>query len=213
MNPPGQSFFKHIIKDPSSLWLLVSNLLTILLAIWQHWNAGTIFFIYWCQSVIIGLFTVLSILSSILVFSGAPLSSPPNRWSWIAFKICWAAFFVLHYGFFHFCYFQIFEEMFRHAESREVFVGVCIFFLTHLFSWVYHKSWEGKKNVMRFAAFMYQPYVRIIPMHITIILGVGVLMYSQTSFGNTALVSLFLIVKTWMDLQMHLVEERMATSL
>jgi hypothetical protein len=47
---------------PPVISLLFANLVTIVLAIAGHWDVATVMFIYWAQSVIIGIFTVITLL-------------------------------------------------------------------------------------------------------------------------------------------------------
>jgi hypothetical protein len=49
---------------PPLISLLSANLVTIVLAIAGNWDAGSVIFIYWVQSVIIGIFTVTSIVGA-----------------------------------------------------------------------------------------------------------------------------------------------------
>ena len=47
--------------NPPLLSLLAANIITIILAILENWDLATILFIYWAQSVIIGIFTVFTL--------------------------------------------------------------------------------------------------------------------------------------------------------
>ena len=44
--------------------LILANLVTIVLAILGNWDLATVMFIYWAQSIIIGIFSVISILGA-----------------------------------------------------------------------------------------------------------------------------------------------------
>lgn len=48
--------------ESSAKMLLLSNLLTIVIAILFHWSILTLLWGYWLQSIIIGLFTVVKLL-------------------------------------------------------------------------------------------------------------------------------------------------------
>ena len=54
----------EIADDPPLMSLIAANLLTIAFAIIGNWDLATVLFIYWAQSVIIGIFTVVSLLSA-----------------------------------------------------------------------------------------------------------------------------------------------------
>lgn len=49
--------------NPSTIILLVSNLIVIILAVIQKWDTSTVLWVYWMQSIIIGFFQFLRILS------------------------------------------------------------------------------------------------------------------------------------------------------
>jgi hypothetical protein len=53
---------RNLLNDPSLLFLLTSNVITIFLAIKENWNLSTIMLVYWFQSVIIGFFNFIRIL-------------------------------------------------------------------------------------------------------------------------------------------------------
>jgi hypothetical protein len=74
----------NVLGDRSLWFLLLANGVTILLAIAQDWNLSTLLWIYWCQSVTIGVLNFVRMLE---------LGEPKP-----------AIFFLLHYGFFHLGY-------------------------------------------------------------------------------------------------------------
>jgi len=52
---------KHTVKDNSALFLVVANLITAIFAIAQKWPLVEIMWIYWAQSVTIGIFSFIRI--------------------------------------------------------------------------------------------------------------------------------------------------------
>ena len=54
----------EFMSAPPAVSLLVANLITIAFAIAGNWDAATAMFIYWVQSVIIGIFAVISLLGA-----------------------------------------------------------------------------------------------------------------------------------------------------
>jgi len=86
------------------LSLLFSNLLTIYLAVSQDWSLITIMWVYWFQSVTIGFFNFIRILTlkdfSTDGFKVNNRSVEATKKT----KISTAIFFAFHYGFFHFVY-------------------------------------------------------------------------------------------------------------
>jgi len=146
-------------------------------AIYESWDLLTIMFIYWCQSVIIGVFTFFKILdlknfSTENVYVNNKITVA-NK----ATKIGIAFFFLFHYGFFHFGYFTflVLSPFFRinpqgSLTSLTMIIVISVFFVNHLFSFFYNreKNANKKQNIGKVMAF---PYLRIIPMHLTIIFG------------------------------------------
>ncbi len=203
---PTSSKWKSALFDPSTVLLLFSNLSTIFFAVTLGWSLLTLMWIYWIQSVIIGIFNFFRILSlkdfstKGFYIGGRPVSSTASS------KVITAVFFAFHYGFFHFGY-MIFLLAFSFAGS-EIGLGAfnfsdmgyvafvaALFFANHLFSFLHNLSRDQKKqNIGRLMMF---PYFRIVPMHLTIIFGL--------MLGPAAII-LFLLLKTGSDLGMHLVE-------
>jgi len=197
-------YYNKIIKDPSAVLLLFTNIIVIILAIWQNWNLLALLWIYWFQNIEIGFFNVLRILS---VKSSSGISSAPS-------KFFIAGFFTLHYGGFNFGYLiflivftligisdssdissTIFESAPSVADFSYMILAGGVFFLAHLFSFFKNRNKDRKlENAERL---MIYPYARIIPMHLTIIFGILL-----GGFG----VIFFLLLKTAADLVMHVQE-------
>ena len=99
--------------------LIFANVVTIMLAILGNWDLITVLFIYWSQSVIIGLFAVISMLGADTATLAGNLDKPlkdlgrtqrcSTRHIWL-YKISLAGFFTLHYGLFHWGYFTFIVE-------------------------------------------------------------------------------------------------------
>ena len=56
-------FNSRLLSDHSTLFLIISNIVMIIFALVENWDLLTIMFIYWCQSLIIGFFTFLKMLT------------------------------------------------------------------------------------------------------------------------------------------------------
>ncbi len=195
----------------ASLWVLVvSNLYTLVTALYQGWDIMSLMLIYWAQSVIIGFFTIIRILS-LQNFSTEGLrlrgrSVLPTKHT----RSSMAFFFFIHFGGFHlgYLFFIFVSGVFPVLDSSitiGVFLGtVLVFLFNHAFSFYYHRAAdrEQPKNI---GTIMLIPYARIIPMHITIILG-GIL-FVETGSSRQVLV-LFLLLKTLADALMHAFEHR-----
>jgi hypothetical protein len=198
----GRVPIKSLHPDWSALTLVVSNLLTIAIAVYQKWNPGTVMWIYWGQSVIIGVFNVVrmwtlqNFTTDGLKVNDHPVDPTTGTKRYVAI------FFMVHYGFFHLVYAIFLASMAKVSPQDVAPILVCVagFLVNHWFSYDYNKESDSTRKI-NLGTLMFFPYARIIPLHITIITG---LMLSKTTW---ALV-LFLSLKTVADLIMHAVEHR-----
>ena len=189
------------IFDLSSLILIVSNIITIYIAVSQNWNLSTLMFVYWAQNAIIGLFTFAKILSlkkfSTKNFKINHAPASPT----IATKYFTAFFFLVHYGMFHLIYFLFLVTNFSISNAlMPVFFSILILFGNHLFSYIYNFK-EDSNKLKSIGTIMFFPYARIIPMHLTIVFGYFLI---QSSTG----LIFFLCLKTLADLIMHITEHK-----
>jgi hypothetical protein len=91
---------RNLFSDPSLWLLLFSNLVTIFFATKEGWNLSTIMWVYWFQSITIGLFNFIRILQ-LKEFSteGFKINGQPAQPTQGTKKFT-AFFFLFHYGFF-----------------------------------------------------------------------------------------------------------------
>lgn len=162
---------------PSALILIASNALALILALALGMDPAVVVWAYWAESVIIGFYTVLSFLTVALrsLFRLRPGS--------VFSPVFMAGFFTVHYGIFHAVYFVFLGAMpwFSIDATQYADVGLLagIFLLSHGYSFVTNFLRElpqienSEKDLGRL---MSQPYSRIVPMHLAIILSGFVLM-------------------------------------
>ncbi len=203
------SRWRRAFLDPSTLALLVSNVVVIAIAFDQQWSLITLLWIYWAQSVIIGVFNVFKILDltqfSTNGFYVNDKSVAPTEET----KRQTAFFFAIHYGIFHFVYFvflvvftfvgffQVSAYSTTAASVLFILAGIALFFANHLYSFLHNREQE-RTRIWNIGSVMFSPYARIIPMQLTIILGVFLV-------DQIALI-LFLALKTVADVITHIVE-------
>jgi len=207
--------------------LVVANLATIILALLQDWDVGTVIFIYWFQSVVIGIFTIAQILT--FPAAGVRASGGSRLWGggllpdlarialpgpgvWLV-RLVLAGFFAFHYGFFHWIY-LIFLAAFGFLQTvnfgdPDLILACGIFVINHLYSFIFYRGKEpgeltGLKEVIT------QPYQRILPMHLTIMLaGFASFAIPFTSgWYNQLVLVFFLGVKTYADVKGHVEKHR-----
>ncbi len=203
-----QAVLESALADPSTWALVASNLLVIGFAWMDHTSALTLIWAYWLQSVIIGCFTALKMLTS---ESGLPVkfNGVETAVSWGA-KLFTTAFFAFHYGMFHAIY-AIFLGADGSLAGTQPLLdwgfllpSAGIFFLNHGYSFLKNRAADKKKDLTQL---MMAPYGRILPMHLTIIFG-GVFFGFQSELTNGFLLLLFGGLKTLADVTMHVNEHR-----
>jgi hypothetical protein len=208
-----------LIHDFPVLSLIFANLVTIVFAVLGNWDLATVMFIYWAQSIIIGIFTVISLISADTAALGADLQKPIDerggmekitpRFVW--FYTCMlAGFFTLHYGLFHWVYLNFIVEsgFFGTVNFADpnIWLSCALFFANHLYSYITYRN-EGQKGAGYVNEQFFTPYRRIIPMHLTIIFG-SIVILALGVFGITStlpVLVLFLLLKTHSDITAHLI--------
>ena len=184
---------KRIVFDPAFLFLVAINVYCI----WFYQNNpgefNTLVFLYWGQSVLIGLFnfvdllTVKNIVPGSIVMNNEPVTNPKSG--------CTAGFFAVHYGMFHFVYliFILVQTRLK-IDFHFVLLGLVAFSLNLILQFIRQKQWE-RTHAVNLGTMFFLPYLRIIPMHL-MILG-PVFLHWQAS-------TIFLVLKTVADVVMYL---------
>ncbi|MEM7457067.1 MAG: DUF6498-containing protein [Planctomycetota bacterium] len=187
--------------------LLVANLVTIVSFLIGWVTFGEILWSYWCQSVLIGISNAIrmSLLSDFSTegFTSNDKPVPENAEG----KRSTVLFFLGHYGFFHAVYLFFLigltsDETTFFGTGTILIVVLTLFFLGSELL-VLREQMRidalGKPNI---GSMMMLPYLRIIPMHLTILFG-GV-----SAAGSV----IFLGLKLLADLLGHYVDERINLS-
>ena len=191
-------------SDYSLAGLVAANLFALIVAWLTGMTLRDMMLIYWIQSVIIGLSNVLRILSlDRFSTDGVTMNNVPVP-ATTASKYKVAGFFTLHYGFFHFVYLEFIVGGPRHHGdfgSPLAYGLIALSFLVnHIFSLAHNIASDaaGRPNI---GTLMSMPYMRIIPMHLTMIFGLG---FAADARGFGFL--LFGGLKTVADCVMHVAE-------
>lgn len=180
--------------------LAASNGLVIVIALALDWTLVSMMLVYWTQSVVIGVSNVCRILAlerfstENFTINKRPVDPTPQT------KRQVATFFMLHYGIFHFAYlvFIVTEAGDEPLFDAGFLVCAAAFALNHLYSYRYNRDLDrrGRPNI---GTLMFTPYLRIIPMHLTIVFGLS------RAHGSLGLL-FFGGLKTAADVLMHYVE-------
>lgn len=199
--------------------IVLANLLTIGIALWQDWPLVMMLWPYWCQSVVIGWHArqrILALPEADATHESLPGKLRDARWM--------AKFFALHYGGFHLLYglfllvFTGFAVVGQVAPELLVDTGTpppggtLHWYDPLLVLALAYGFWSGPRATFpeRLAAdrarrpgvleLMSRPYLRVLPMHLT-------LLFALPLSGAWAIV-LFGAFKTLADVGMHVLEQR-----
>ncbi len=193
----------------STLSLIFSNLVVIVFAVIDNLSAFEVLWMYWFQSVIIGIFNFIKIITlkefSTEGFKQGNRPVPQTN----AAKISTAIFFLFHYGFFHLIY-AIFLGVFSAStkiQASYLFISALVFLVSYTIEF-YNSKKEETTEIPNLGALMFAPYTRIIPMHLTIILGGFIVAGGEflSADTNLAIIVLFTAIKTVVDLITHSVD-------
>ena len=162
---------KKYFNNPSILFLLAGNIYCI----WYYENHpdafATVVWIYWFQSITIGIFNFLDLLT---VKNYDAASYKINIKSVKAdSKGCAAWFFLFHFGFFHivYCIFLLVDFGISSVNKMVLLLGIAAFFLESTINFIRQKQIERTVKV-NLGTMFFLPYLRIIPMHLMILLPV-----------------------------------------
>lgn len=176
------------------LWLLLAmNIYAIYFYQQNPQRISTIIFIFWLQSVFIGLFNVLGILSftnrvTEASATGNDINNKPG---------CAAAFFAVHYGFFHLGYAIFILIQFHSSNIDWLFIKLSFYtiLLGSIIQFIQDKQ-QNKTKAVNMNTMFFMPYARIIPMHLALLL---------PSFLHISIGVVFLSLKVVADIIMHVV--------
>ena len=195
---------------PSVIVLILANLVPLFGVIWFGWDAATILFLYWVETVIIGL---LNLPKMFLAQGIDPNRSTPRNASLVG-KLFLMAFFTFHYGFFCFGHWMFLGDIIGITLEPDLlkpgsffFWAIVSIFGSHLISMIINFFGKGEYRRRSMGEQMFLPYTRIVVMHMVIIFG-GAMMINM---GNPlpGLVMLVLL-KTLIDVGAHGIEHRMS---
>jgi len=190
------------LNDPSLWGVVFGNLISLYLATVQEWSLHQIMWVYWSQSVIIGVTNVIRILS-LKEFSTTGLTMndravPETQEA--KNQVAW--FFAFHYGFFHLGYAAF---LWKQMPLSDVPIGdmalmmfaVSAFVGSHSYSLLHNMRMDFRQQKPNLGTLMFYPYLRIIPMHLTIFVG--------ENYPSIGILS-FMGLKTLADAGTHMVE-------
>ncbi len=202
-NIDSKKFFREMVTDPSALPLIITNIAILFMAVKNNWSPALIIGTYWSQSVVIGIVNVVHIMrlkeysTEGYLVGNKPVPNNANT------KVSTAVFFTFHYGLFHLVYAVLILNSLGLPDLRQLAYNVLPFIATHFFSYFYNSTRSTK--IENIGELMFTPYIRIIPMHLTIVVG-GFVISLAMMFGGVfsgIAIAVFMLFKTMADLIMH----------
>jgi hypothetical protein len=199
----GREMAAEAKSDHSVYALIAANLLALLIAWLTHMSLRELMIVYWIQSVIIGITHFFRILvlqkfsTDNVHINDLPVQETQEG------KLKIALFFLVHYGGFHFGY-SIFIELWeKHPGGSGIGYLLCtlVFATNHVYSML-HNMWKDAQGKPNIGALMFLPYARILPMHITILVG-------GSLFGGAVAFVVFGVLKVVADVAMHTMEHHL----
>lgn len=183
---------KKLFSDPSFWSILIMNIFFMFYYYKHPQGLGTIIFIFYLQSVFIGFFNFLNLLTlnKTVENSFTVNDQPGNK------KGCAAFFFLFHYGFFHLVYLVFLVIGPSKIADLDIKFIILSFWII-LFSEGYHFvkiRIRSNKEEANIGTMFFLPYARIIPMHLLIL---------APTFLNIPPSIVFLGLKTFADILMY----------
>jgi len=223
---PGVPTPLGLLRDPGLRGILLTNGITLVLAVWQDWGVLQLLWPFWVQSLVIGWYARKRILALTPFHpDGTPMELPAGE-PVPEMQRSIANFFAIHYGGFHLGYLlfllgftvmaglerlgRFFSEGTGEFAPGQVAGGFAldlVFLLVLAFGfWTTHRASHREhvaadlENNPNIAGLMFLPYARIVPMHLCIL--------AALPLDGAGIIWLFILLKTGADVLMHVVEHR-----
>jgi hypothetical protein len=191
---------------PSALVLIAANALPLVGVVALHWTVFSIILLYWCENVVIGAFNVLRMATA-----------SPRDVAADAIKLFLIPFFIVHYGMFAMVHGMFVLALFgpgggtslsparlvAAVSGAGIGYGVLAITVSHGFSFVHNYLLGGEFRRASPQLLMFQPYSRVIVLHISILAG-GFL--AKAVGAPTVALLVLIALKTAIDLRSHLGE-------
>jgi hypothetical protein len=217
----------------SALALIASNLLPLFGVLFLSWDTFEIVVLYWIENVVIGAINVLKMATcrpNPAELDRTQFASEDDYQQFrkivsgrqhAASKLFFIPFFMFHYGLFCFVHGE-FVVLFLAPESfragppsvyavqqlvseRHLWWAVLALAASHLYSYLVNYLVRGEYRRTVVQALMVRPYGRVILLHLAIIFGMWLVILLGSYAGVLAIL---VIVKTVIDLELHLAERR-----
>ena len=192
---------------PSAYVLLATNAIPLIGVVLHNWTVFQVLLLYWSENVVVGGFNVLRMLTA----------QPKSEISW-AGKLFLIPFFIVHYGMFTFVHGMFvvglfggvtrlgglsYHTLLSAVSGAGLTVPVAALVASHGFSFFHNYLAGGEYQRVLLPQLMFQPYGRIVVLHVTVLLGA----FFVKGLGSpVAAIVLLVGLKTAIDLGAHLKE-------
>ena len=178
---------KHPVFNLSLLSLVLANLLVIFFALKENWSLEFMIWVYFFQNIILGFFWPAKVLTCEYdgEYTKKILSLAAFMPEFYATHIGYA--FILH---------MMFGDVFR-DDFEIICLVAAIFFVSEVISFF---TEERRKTPITFAEVHFFPFVRVIPMHATLLAGFALQQYNKECYS----LEIFLVLKMLADIGMYL---------
>lgn len=191
--------------SPSARNLILANVGTLVLAIVFEWELGWLMWPYWIQSVVIGYYAWRRMMgldrfsSAGLVFNDKPVAEDARGKR----NVAW--FFAFHYGIFHFVYliFLLIQHRTNAPLDWLVLLACGLSFIVSQRSTYTVQHAADLRGKPRIGMIMFQPYLRVVPMHLAIL-------FADGNSGGVVVLTGFVVLKTLADLGLDYIDRRAA---
>lgn len=189
---------KKIASDPAFWSLVLMNVLFVKYFSDHPNTFKTYLWIYWFQSITIGLFnfiallTITKVVAGSITLNGQPIDEKYSN------RGCVSFFFLVHYGFFHLGYAIFIASGFKEYGKFDfsLFKYAAGIIILNQLIWFIQNKIKTRGQAVNIGKQFFTPYLRIIPMHLSIIV---------PAFIHMPSMEFFLILKIFMDIIMHLI--------
>lgn len=200
---------RHIWTDLSAWALILTNLITISFAYVEHWAFSTIIWVYWCQTLIIGFFAFLRVIS--LTDFSYPGVERIQLGVSLKPKLRAGIFFLTHFTIVQgglTLVLSAFLGSVTEVSGLILLSSSLLFFCNHLFSYVYNK--KNERVVPKNIGFMVlRPYLRLLPLFVAFLF-IGMIVAAFFLVGDEQLVPaayvVLFVLKTGADVIAHTFE-------
>jgi len=181
--------------------LILSNLVPLFGVLFFGWSVSTILILYWSENVIIG-------FSNVVKMAGSQGKADPTKFSigqkpsQVPKRLFLIGFFLVHFGMFTFGHGAFVFSFFGTEQPtfKSLFPALLSLFASHGISTYVHFIKNGEYRRVSYADLFFQPYKRVVIMHLTIIFGAWV----SLAFKLPSLVLVALIfLKIMVDILFH----------